>query len=61
MSSSANETAEKGEKNKKTTDDPIAGKEKAKNRREESLPETNSDQNSSDRKSNRDEPKAEKR
>ena len=50
----ANERAIKGEKNKKTTDDVIPGKEKAKDRRESSLPPKQSDQNS-----NQDEPKAE--
>ena len=51
-----NQKAEKGEKNKKTTDDPVAGKEKAKNRREDSLPR-NKENDESDKKSNRDEPK----
>ncbi len=55
-----NQRAVKGEKNKKTTDDVIPGKEKAKDRRESSLPPKQSDPEKSDRKSNRDEPKAEK-
>jgi len=53
----SNEKAIKGEKNKKTTDDPIPGKEKAKDRRESSLPEKS---NPGESGSNRDEPKAEK-
>ncbi|MEJ7863327.1 MAG: hypothetical protein WKF90_16980 [Pyrinomonadaceae bacterium] len=59
MSSSTNETAEKGEKNKKTTGEIIPGKEKFKDRRDSSLPAKNSDPDESDRKSNQDEPKAE--
>ena len=55
-----NERAIKGEKNKKTTDDKIAVKEKEKGRRESSLPPKQADPNKSDRKSNQDEPKAEK-
>ncbi len=50
-----NERAVKGEKNKKMTDEVIPGKEKAKDRRESSLPPKQSD-----RKSNQDEPKADK-
>ena len=53
----SNERAIKGEKNKKTTDDPIPGKEKAKDRRESSLPEKSGPGKPD---SNRDEPKAEK-
>ncbi len=53
----SNERAIKGEKNKKTTDDPIPGKEKAKDRRESSLPEKSKPGKSD---SNRDKPKAEK-
>ena len=60
MSSSANDKAIKGEKNKKTTDDKISGKEKAMDRRESSLPPKQSDPDESDPKSNQDEPKAEK-
>lgn len=56
----ANERAIKGEKNKKTTDELIPGKEKAKDRRASSLPPKQSDPDKSDRKSNQDEPKAEK-
>jgi hypothetical protein len=52
----SNERAIKGEKNKKTTDDPIPGKEKAKDRRESSLPEKSKPGESD---SNRDQPKAE--
>ena len=37
-----NERAVKGEKNRKTTDDVIPGKEKSKDRREESLPQKQS-------------------
>ena len=55
-----NERAIKGEKNKKTTDDVIPGKEKAKDRREESLPLKQAEAGKSSPTSNRDEPKAEK-
>ncbi|MDQ3713237.1 MAG: hypothetical protein M3388_13595 [Acidobacteriota bacterium] len=51
----ANERAIKGKKNKKTTDEVIPGKEKAKDRRESSLLPKQSDRNS-----NQDEPKADK-
>jgi hypothetical protein len=51
--------AVKGEKNKKTTEETIPGKEKAKNRRESSL-ESNKENDESDPKSNQDAPKAEK-
>jgi hypothetical protein len=54
-----NERAIKGEKNKKTTDDVIPGKEKAKDRREESMPKQ-AEAGKSSPTSNRDEPKAEK-
>ena len=52
---------EKGDKNKKTTEGKIAGKEKAKNARKSSLEPKDSDPDKSDPKSNRDEPKAKKR
>ena len=55
-----NERAIKGEKNKKTTDDAIPGKEKAKDRRESSLPPKQSETGKSSPTSNRDEAKAEK-
>jgi hypothetical protein len=55
-----NERAIKGEKNKKTTDDVIPGKEKAKDRREESLPLRQPEAGKPSPTSNRDEPKAEK-
>ena len=55
-----NERAIKGEKNKKTTDEVIPGKEKAKDRRESSLPPKQSGPNKSDRTSNQDAPKAER-
>ena len=55
-----NERAVKGEKNKKTTDDTIPGKEKAKDRRENSLPPKQSEPGGSGKTSNQDEPKAEK-
>jgi hypothetical protein len=54
-----NERAIKGEKNKKTTDNVIPGKEKAKDRREESLPKRSAP-GTADGKSNQDGPKAEK-
>ena len=60
MASTANDKAIKGEKNKKTTDDAIPGKEKAMDRRESSLPPKQSDPDESGPKSNQDEPKAEK-
>jgi len=50
------ERAITGEKNKKTTEDPIPGKEKAKDRRESSLPEQPKPGKTN---SNQDEPKAE--
>lgn len=56
----SNERAIKGEKNKKTTDEEIPGKEKSKHRREAALPPTQSEPGASGEKSNRDEPKAEK-
>ena len=55
-----NDRAVKGEKNKKTTDEVIPGKEKAKDRRESSLPPKQSESGKSKPTSNRDEPKAEK-
>jgi hypothetical protein len=55
-----NDKAVKGEKNRKTTDEIIPGKEKAKDRREQSVPPNQSDPDASDQKSNQDEPKAEK-
>ena len=55
----ARATNEKGEKNKKTTAEEIPGKEKSKDRREKSLP-MNRENDESDPKSNRDQPKAEK-
>jgi hypothetical protein len=53
------ERAIKGEKNKKTTDEVIPGKEKSKDRREESLPQQ-SDPDKSGEPSNQDTPKAKK-
>ena len=43
-----NEEAFRGKKNKKTTADPIPGKEKAKDRRESSLPSNQSNTGKSD-------------
>jgi hypothetical protein len=43
----ANSRAEKSEKNKKTTDDAIVGKEKSKDRRESSLPPKQSEPSAS--------------
>jgi hypothetical protein len=56
----AKERAITGEKNKKTTDDVIPGKEKSKDRRQTSLPEQESAPGKTGRKSNQDEPKAKK-
>ena len=56
----AKNASEKGDKNKKTTEGTDQGKEKAKNRRESSLPSRDADPDKSDPKSNRDYPKAEK-
>lgn len=45
---------EKGEENKKTTAEKIPGKEKAKDRREKSLPHHEETQGRNDKKSNQD-------
>ncbi len=47
-----NDRAVKGEKNKKTTDDPIPGKEKSKDRRDAALPQTQTSSGKSSEKNN---------
>ncbi|HSK71484.1 MAG TPA: hypothetical protein VK892_07310 [Pyrinomonadaceae bacterium] len=52
--------AVKGDEHKKEMKEKIPGKEKARDRRESSLPPKVSDPDKSDKKSNQDQPKAEK-
>ena len=58
--SRVSDKAVKGDENRKETEGKIPGKEKARDRRESSLPPKDSDPDKSDKKSNWDEPKAEK-
>ena len=58
--STVSDKAVKGDKNRKETEKKIPGKEKARDRRESSLPPKYSDPDKADKKSNQDEPKAEK-